>query len=146
MTASLADRSGKSAAFRAGRDNGTVNDHASAQDAPAALVALPKDLADDLLGGGLAGRVPVFRDAVLDAVIVVGTDAGTVVTLMQAPDTVRRFAGWLREHAARHEDSITVQARRGGRSLTLRVDGSVPIETISDFIADALADDDVRPG
>jgi hypothetical protein len=134
----------KSPAFRTGRDNGTVNDHASAQDGLEALVAVPKDLADDLLGNGLAGPVPVFRGAVLDAVIVVGTDAGTVVTLMQAPESVRRFAGWLREHAARHEDSIKVEARRGGRSLTLRVDGSVPVETITGFIADALADDDVR--
>jgi hypothetical protein len=109
-------------------------------------VAVPQDLADDLLGSGLAGRVPVFRGAVLDAVIIAGTDAGTVVTLMQAPDTIRRFAGWLREHAGRHEDGIKVEVRRGGRSLTLRVDGAVPIQTITDFIADALADDDVRSG
>jgi hypothetical protein len=123
-----------------------VNDQASPTDVPAALVAVPQDLADDLLGSGLAGRVPVFRGAVLDAVIIAGTDAGTVVTLMQAPDTIRRFAGWLREHAGRHEDGIKVEVRRGGRSLTLRVDGAVPIQTITDFIADALADDDVRSG
>jgi hypothetical protein len=68
------------------RDNGTVPDHASAPDVPAAFVAMPKALADDLVGSGVAERVPVFRGAVLDAVIVIGTDAGTVVTLMQAPD------------------------------------------------------------
>jgi len=61
----------QSSAFWAGRDNGTVNDHASSQDGPEALVAMPKD-------------------------------------------------------------------------LTLRVDGSVPVETITDFIADALADDHAR--
>ena len=106
-------------------------------------MAVPKALADDLVGRGLAERVPVFRGAVLDAVVVIGTDAGTVVTLMQAPDAVRRLAAWLRDHLSRHEDTIKIEARRGGRTVALRVDGSVPIETITDFIADALAGRDV---
>jgi hypothetical protein len=125
------------------RDNGTVPDHPSAPDDPTTLVTVPKALADDLVGRGLAARVPNFRGAVLDAVVVIGADAGTVVTLMQAPDAVRRLAAWLRDHVSRNEDTIKVEARRGGRSLTLRVDGSVPIDTITDFIADALADRDV---
>jgi hypothetical protein len=130
---------------RAGRarDNGTVPDHASAPDVQATFVAVPKALAEDLIGSGLAARVPVFRGAALDAVIVIGTDAGTVVTLLQAPDAVRRVAGWVREHLSRRGDTIKIEARRGGRTLALRVDGSVPIETITDFIADALADRDV---
>jgi len=101
---------------------------------------VPRDLAEDLIGGGLAARVPVFRGAAFDAVVVIGTDAGTIVTLLQAPDAIRRVVGWVRDHVSRHQDSIKVEARRGGRSMTLRVDGQVPIDTITDFIADALSD------
>jgi hypothetical protein len=118
----------------------------SEPDAPATFVAVPKALAKELIGSGLALRVPDFRGAVLDAVIVVGTDAGTVITLMQAPDAVSRLAAWLRDHVSRHQDSIKVEARRGDRTLTLRVDGQVPIDAITDFIAAALADRDVPPG
>ncbi|HUA27321.1 MAG TPA: hypothetical protein VMC03_00415 [Streptosporangiaceae bacterium] len=114
-------------------------DHAPGPDIPAALVAVPKALAQELIGGGLAARVPVLRGAVIDAAVVIGTDAGTVITLTQAPDAIRRLTAWLRDHVSRHEDSIKVEARRGGLTLTLRVDGQVPIDTITDFIADALA-------
>jgi hypothetical protein len=53
-----------------------------------------------------------------------------------------RFASWLLEHVSRRGDSIKVQGRRRGRTLTLRVDGSVPVDVIADFIADVLADRD----
>jgi len=52
----------------------------------------------------------------------------------------------VRDHVSRHQDTIKVEARRGGRSLTLRVDGSVPIDTITGFIADVLAEEDVPSG
>lgn len=111
-----------------------------AEDAPAALVAVTADMADDLQCTGVAAPLPTLRGAVVDAAIMVGTDAATIVTLMQAPDSIRAFASWLHDRFSRRGDSIKIQGRRQGISVTLQVDGSVPVDTITQFITEVLSD------
>lgn len=121
-------------------DNDIVSTPPNADDVTAALVAVTGDMADDLQRTGLAEPLSILRGTVVDAAIMVGTDAATIVTLMQAPDAIRAFAGWLRDRCSRRGDSIKVQGRRHGVTVTLKVDGSVPIERITEFIADVLSD------
>lgn len=97
-------------------------------------------MADDLQRTGLAAPLPTLRGAAIDAAIMVGTDAATIVTLMQTPEAIRAFAGWLHDRFSRRGDSIKIEGRRHGVSVTLQVDGSVPVETITGFIADVLSD------
>jgi hypothetical protein len=100
-------------------------------DAPVALVAVTDDMSDDLQRAGLAAPLPTLRGAIVDAAIVVGTDAATIVTLMQTPDAIRAFAGWLHGRFAQHGDSIRLQGRRNGVTVTLQVEGPAPVETIA---------------
>jgi hypothetical protein len=116
----------------------------NADEAPAALVAVTGDMADDLQHLDLAAALPTLRGAVIDAAIMVGADAATIVTLMQTPEAIREFAGWLHARFSRRGDSIKIQGRRQGISVTLQVDGSVPVEAITRFIADVLSDQDGR--
>jgi hypothetical protein len=120
--------------------NDIVSTPQDADEAPAALVAVTGDMAGDLERAGLATPLPTLRGAVIDAAFMIGADAATIVTLMHTPAAIRAFAGWLHDRFTRRGDSITIQGRRGGVSVTLQVDGSVPIETITGFIADVLND------
>jgi hypothetical protein len=88
---------------------------------------------------GIARRLPVMRGPALDAVVTVGTDAATLVALLQAPDAVRAFAGWICGRRARSRDSIEVTARRDGRSVHLLVDGDVDVSVVTEFLEKALA-------
>jgi hypothetical protein len=72
-----------------------------AREDPAALVAVTEHMADALQNSGLAVPLPALRGTVVDVALIVGTDAATVVTLMQAPDTIRRFASWLYDYLSR---------------------------------------------
>jgi hypothetical protein len=124
-------------------NNGIVSNPQNVEEVPAALVAVTADMADDLQRTGLAAALPTLRGAAVDAAIMVGTNAATIVTLMQAPDSIRAFAGWLHDRFSRHGDSVKIQGRRHGISVTLQVDGSVPVDTITEFITEVLRD---RPG
>lgn len=111
----------------------------------AVIVAVPSDGVSELEHEGLAFRLPVLRGAVLDAVVTVGMDSAALVTLLQAPDSLRAFASWVRDRCVRSGDSVEVIARRGSRRVHLTVDGDVDIGIVADFIAAAFADRDSQP-
>lgn len=114
------------------------------QDADDALVAVTSDMSDDLQRAGLATPLPRLRSAALDAAITVGNDAAAIVALVQTPQAILTFARWLHDRFSQHGDSIRIQGRRRGITVTLQVDGSVPVETITGFIADVLSDQQVH--
>lgn len=113
--------------------------------AEAAIVAVPVDAVGDLERKGLAFPLPVLRGSVLDAVVMVGADSAALVTLLQAPDSVRAFAAWVRDRCARSSDSIEVSARRGGRQVRLKVDGAINVDVVANFLVAAFADHDSQP-
>jgi hypothetical protein len=106
----------------------------------AMIVAVPANAARELEREGLAFPLSVFRGAVLDAGVTVGMDAAALVTLMQAPDSIRAFAAWVRDRCGRSGDSIELKARRGDRSVHLTVDGDIDINVVAAFLAAAFAD------
>ena len=108
--------------------------------AGAAVVAVPLDAVRELERGGLASPLPVLRGAAAQAVVMVGSDAAVLVTLLQAPDAVRAFGAWIRDRCKRSGDSIEISASRGDRRLRLKVDGDVDVAVVADFLAAALAD------
>jgi hypothetical protein len=106
----------------------------------AMIVAVPSDAVRELEREGLAFPLPVFRGAVLDAVATVGMDSAALVTLLQAPDSIRAFAAWIRERCARSSDSIELSAKRGGRRVCLKVEGDINVDLVADFLVAAFAD------
>jgi hypothetical protein len=105
------------------------------------IVAVPVDAVRELESGGLALSVPVFRGAALDAVVAVGTDAATLVSLLQAPDAIRAFASWVHGWCERSGDSIEISARSGDLRVHLKVDGHTDVTVVADFIVSVLKDD-----
>lgn len=105
------------------------------------IVAVPFDAVADLESKGLASYVPIFRGAALDAVVAVGADAATLVSLLQAPDAIKAFAAWVRDRCSRSGDSIELTARSGDRQVHLKVDGHIDVGVIADFLTAALKDD-----
>lgn len=101
-------------------------------------IAVPEDAVDELVSADLVHRLPTLRGPVFDAVVTVGMDSAALVTLMQTPDAIRAFAAWLTERVRRKKDGITITATHDGRSLHLEVNGSVPVEAVSDFLMAAL--------
>jgi len=112
--------------------------------AEAMIVAVPFDAVSELEGEGLAFPLVVFRGAVLDAVVTVGTDAATLVSLMQAPDAIRAFAAWLHARCTRSGNSIELSARSGDRRVHLKVDGHIDPSVVADFLMAAMQGDDPR--
>ncbi len=106
------------------------------------VVAVPFGAVRELERDGLAFPLPVLRGTVLDAVVTVGMDSAALVTLLQAPDSVRAFAAWIRDRCARSGDSIKLDARRGSRQVHLTVSGDVDVDVVADFLAAAFADHD----
>lgn len=111
-------------------------------DQPAMIVAVPADAALELERDALAYPLPVLRGAVLDAVVTVGMDAAALVTLLQAPDSIRAFAEWVRARCVRSGNSIELRAMRGGRRIHLTVDGDIDVNVVAEFLAAAFADQD----
>lgn len=111
----------------------------------AAIVAVPFDAVSELEREGLALPLPVLRGAVFDAVVTVGMDSAALVTLLQAPDSVRAFGAWVRDRCARAGNSIEVSARRGGRRVRLIVDGDIDVAVVADFLVAAFEDHDSQP-
>jgi hypothetical protein len=114
-------------------------------DEQAMIVMVPVDAVRELEREELAFALPVLRGTVLDALVMVGMDAAALVTLLQAPDSIRAFATWVRDRCARHGDSIELRARRGDRQVRLTVDGDIDVEVVADFLAAAFADHDPQP-
>jgi hypothetical protein len=114
-----------------------VEDEASAM-----VVAVPFDAVRELELEGLAVPLPVLRGPVINAVVTVGMDSAALVTLLQAPDSIRAFAAWIRDRCARPGDSIELKARRGSRRVHLTVDGDIDVGVVADFLAAAFADRD----
>jgi hypothetical protein len=85
--------------------------------------------------GGPGGGVP-------DAAVMVGMDAAALVTLLQAPDSIRAFAAWVGGRCAQRGDSIELRARRGDLQIHLTVDGDIDVGVVADFLAAALAGHD----
>jgi hypothetical protein len=110
------------------------------------IVAVPVDAVRDLEREELAFRLPILRGAVVDAVVTVGPDAAALVTLLQAPDTVRAFAAWVRGRCGGPGDSIDLRARRGDQTVHLTVNGDVDVGIVADFLAAAFADHSPQPG
>ena len=111
----------------------------------AVLVAVPSDAVAELEQLDIAHAVPTIRGPVLETVLQVGVGAATVVSLMQAPSTVRGFASWIVDIVRRDGDSIVVRGRRGGRSVDLRVTGNVDRQVVADFLTDSLGNDQAPP-
>ena len=106
------------------------------------IVAVPFDAVNELECQELAFELPNLRGAVLDAVVAVGMDSAALVTLLQAPDSVRAFAAWVRNRCERSGDSIELMARRGNRRVRLTVDGNIDVKVVADFLAAAFAEND----
>lgn len=116
------------------------------QDHPnTAIVAVPIETVDDLERQGIASPLPVFRGTALEAVVSVGMDSAALVTLMQAPDSIRAFAAWVRARCSRSSSTIDIVAKRGDRQMRLTVDGDIDISLVTDFIAEAFADENRQP-
>lgn len=109
------------------------------------IVAVPLDAVRELEREGLALPLPVFRGTVLDAVVTVGMDSAALVTLLQAPDSVRGFAAWVRDRCRRSGSSIELSAKRGGRRVHLTVDGDIDVRLVADFLVAAFGDHDSHP-
>ena len=108
-----------------------------------ARTAVPFDALSELEASGLAIPVRVFRGAALQAVVTVGTDAATLVSLMQAPDAIRAFAGWVRARCQRSGESIELSARSGDRRVHVKIDGRVDTKVIADFLVAAMDRDNI---
>jgi len=104
----------------------------------AAVVAVPEDAAEELAAAGLVRAIPTIRGPVLEAAVVVGSNAASLVTLLQAPDAIRAFAAWVVSWARRRTDTIEISGRNAGRRVELRVDGDVPVEAVAEFLVAAL--------
>jgi len=111
-------------------------------EADVVVVAVPFDAVRELEDEELAFPIPVVRGPVLEAIVSVGTDSAALVTLLQAPDSVRAFAVWIRDRCARSGESIELSARRGHRQVRLTVNGDIHIGVVADFLVAAFADDD----
>ena len=111
----------------------------------AAIVAVPFEMVDELECEGLASSVPVFRGAVIEAAITVGTDSAALVTLMQAPESLRAFATWIRRRCARSSDTIDISAKHGDRRMHLTIDGNIDIGLVADFLAAVFEDHNPKP-
>jgi len=109
------------------------------------IVAVPFDAVRELESEDLAFSIPVFRGAALDTVVSVGMDSAALVTLLQAPDSVKAFAAWIRDRCKRSKDSIEISAVRGNRRVRLKADGDIDVRVIADFLMAAFADHESRP-
>ena len=104
------------------------------------IVAVPFDAVRELEREGLASPLPVFRGAVLDAVVTIGMDSAALVTLLQAPDSVRAFAAWLRHRCVSSGNSIEINATRGDRRVHLKIDGDIDVNVVTNFLLAAFTD------
>lgn len=106
------------------------------------LAAVPVDAVDELEREGFAHRAPVLRGAALDALVIVGTDAAALVTLLQTPDSIRAFAAWIHGRFVQSGESVELTINHKDRRVKLTVDGDIDIEAVLNFLEEAFADRD----
>ena len=114
-------------------------------DQRAMMIAVSIDDVLELERKGLAFPVAVFRGAPLDAIVTVGMDASALVTLLQAPESVRAFSAWMRSKCARSGNTIELTAQRDERRVHLVVDGDIDVSVVTDFLSAAFKDHDGGP-
>jgi hypothetical protein len=102
------------------------------------VVAVPEEVLDELLERALVRPIPRVRGPLIDAAVVIGSDAAVLVTLLQAPDTVRSFASWLVDRVRKKGDMLTIKAKQGERLLVLRIDGEVDMDAVARFLEGAF--------
>jgi hypothetical protein len=105
------------------------------------IIAVPFDALDELQREGLASPLPVLRGAGIEALVTIGMDSAALVTLLQAPDTIRTFADWIRARCERKGNTIEISARRGDRRVHLTVHGDLDIGVIAEFLIAVFAED-----
>jgi hypothetical protein len=105
-------------------------------------VAVPIDAVRELQSRELAFPLAARRGTALDAVVTVGADAATLVSLMQAPDAIRAFAAWVRDRCTRSGNSIELSVRSGSRRIQLKVDGHIDVRVVANFLTAAMQSDD----
>ena len=108
----------------------------------ARLIAVSDDALEELLAAALVREIPTLRGPVLDAALVVGAHAATLVTLMQTPETLTMFADWIVMRGRKRREAIELTAQRRGRKVHLRVDGDVPVSAVTEFLVSAFAESD----
>jgi hypothetical protein len=111
----------------------------------AVLMAVPEEAVDELVAAGLAQVIPTIRGPVLEAVATIGSNAAILVTLLQAPQSIRAFAAWIVSWAGRRTEGIQVSARKGARRIELTVDGDIPVEAVAEFLVAALKGSSTAP-
>jgi hypothetical protein len=106
------------------------------------VVAVPAEVVLELEREGLATRAPVRRGPILDAIVTIGADSATLVTLLQGPDSVRAFARWVHGRCERSDESIDISIRRADQQVHLVVEGNVDVGAVADFLATAFPNPD----
>jgi hypothetical protein len=114
--------------------------HSSEANMRTVVIAVPYDAVEELQRDGLASPKPAFRGTGVEALVSIGTDSAALVTLLQAPDSIRAFAAWVRARCTRTKDTIEISARRGSQQLRLTVDGDIDVGVVADFLEAAFAD------
>ncbi|HAM21919.1 MAG TPA: hypothetical protein DCQ04_06540 [Actinobacteria bacterium] len=103
------------------------------------MIAIPLDSAEELFEACLVSEIPAVRGLALEAVVSVAVNSSvTLVTLMQAPESIRSFSAWVVNRSHRSSETIRISGRRNGRAIDLEVNGDVPIEAVTEFLRAAL--------
>jgi hypothetical protein len=102
------------------------------------IVAVPFDAVDDLENQGLARPLPVLRGAGIQALVSLGSDSAALVTLLQAPESIRAFAAWIRARCARANATLDISVKQGDQRIHLTADGNIDIGAVAAFLEAAF--------
>jgi hypothetical protein len=78
------------------------------------VIELPEDLCAAAIRDGLGTRVLARKRGAADAIAMVIGLGGSVISLMQGPDTIKAFCEWLVWRASKDETVLNVRRRRNG--------------------------------
>jgi hypothetical protein len=116
-------------------------------------VALPSDVAQELIDSGIASSVPTTRTGLpLTDIAVTGLSvATTVITLAQAPaaleDLAHRLAGWRRHAALGRDPVISVDASGPNGRVSLQLTSTTSVDEVAQVVSLVLRHHDaVEPG
>ena len=108
-------------------------------------VALPTDVAQEMIDGGIAVRVPTTRTGVpLADIVVTGLSVvTTTITVAQAPTTLediaRRLTTWRRRAALRHDPVVSVDATGPNGRVSLQLTSTINEDEIAHAVSLVLA-------
>jgi hypothetical protein len=103
------------------------------------FIDLPPELADEAIQLGLGKRRPRRRGSIGDAVTLVIGLGGSLIGLMQAPNTLPEFVRWLIMLTQRDEKLLEIRKRPDGELVITvgnSVDPDVVIETLEKILKD----------